>query len=117
METSKNRRWTSNDVAELIGGVTMDDICRVIAEEFNKHIDTENKLTETIEGFVNCGKPIVVDEYMLEEVLTPENCQVCPCSNYCHKHHVWQYKECITVKKMFLKGKLKAGKRDAEADK
>lgn len=37
METSKNRRWTSNDVAELIGGVAMDDICRVIAEEFNKH--------------------------------------------------------------------------------
>lgn len=116
VKTSKNRMWTFQDGEDLLEGVTITQLGGVIAKEINKHIKKENELLERIQGFTDCGQPIVVDEYLLEDVLAPENCQKCPCGNYCHKHNMFQKSDCVKVKKWYLIGKLKENATDIEEE-
>lgn len=116
MKIGKDRMWTHRDGEALLGSVTISELGRVIADEINKHIEVQNEMAEAIKGFTDCGQPLVVDEYLLDEVLEVVNCQRCPCGNYCPEHNVYRREDCARAKKMYLLGKLENHAADTIAD-
>lgn len=116
MKNGKNRMWTYRDGEDLLDGVTIDQLGRVIADEINEHIKIENELLEKIKGFTDLGQPVVVDEYLLDDVLKVVNCQRCPCDNYCNKHNVYLSEDCAKAKKLYLLGRLKNHAADTEEE-
>ncbi len=103
MKTSKERLWSCEAIRYELENLSFSDIVRWVQREVNEVLERENKLLANIDGYAAYGEPIVVDEYLLEDMLEKDRCLSCPCERYCREHN----ESCAKAKIKFLKGEIK----------